>query len=114
MCSIWLKYISFANIYSNELQDRRCNSAQEGQNITHAGLAIRSSEDIIDAAHYGGGVRQVPAVIQGSWEIKSRVLKKKILTRYFTLYFGSTVNELLNAAAKLGLGCDRIFIAFMM
>ena len=39
---------------------------KKGQDITQEGLAIRSSEDIIDAAHYGGGVRQVPAVIQGS------------------------------------------------
>ena len=53
-------------MYYNE-EHRCCNSAQEGQDITHAGLAIRSSEDIVDAANYGGGDRQVPAVIQGSW-----------------------------------------------
>ena len=37
---------------------------KKGQDITQEGLAIRSSEDIIDAAHYEGGVLKICVTLE--------------------------------------------------
>ena len=40
-------------------------AAQEGDNVTHALLAVGGAENVVDAGHDGGDVGDVAAVVHG-------------------------------------------------
>ena len=95
-------------------------STKEGKNITDTLATIGSSENVIDTDlnihvtflshfpediyHNAAGVRQVTTVLQSSFlERKKYKLKHNLFVlRWFTLYFVSTVEGLLDATAQPG------------